>query len=165
MIYDRFAQALNTLPLISPQDTAATALASPFVKLGGSHGGTLFVHFGAITATSADQAILVTLEAATVGVSGGEAAVGFSYRLSGAVESNTWGAITAATTTGASIATDDDNKMLAIDINPSELLAQKADATYVRVVVTPDAGGTVSLVSAFVQLEPRYSQATMVSAT
>jgi len=165
MIYDRFVSALNTIPLIAPVDTAATAIASPFVKLGGAHGGTLFVQFGVITAASADQSVTVTVEAATAAASGSEAAVAFSYRLSGAVDANTWGEITAAAVGGAAIATTDDTKMLAIDINPSDLLRQKADASHVRVVVTPDAGATVTVLSAFAQLEPRYSQVTMASAT
>jgi hypothetical protein len=165
MIISRFASALNTVPLLNPVDTAATALATPFVKLGGSHGGTLFVHFGNIAAASADQAVTVTLEAATAAASGSEAAVAFNYRLSGAVGANTFGAITAAASTGVSIGTTDDGKMLAIDIDPSKFLAAKADTTYVRAVITPDAGGTATLVSAFAQLEPRVSQSTMISAT
>lgn len=167
MIYDRFASALNTIPLLSPQDTIATALATPFVNLSGAHGGTLFVHFGTITSVSADEAITVTLEAATTGASGAEAAVAFDYRLSDAVGSNVWNDITAATSSGATIATTDDNKLLAIDINPSKFLAAcgSSDATYFRAVITPNAAATVTLVSAIVQLEPRYSQSTMVSAT
>lgn len=165
MIYDRYAQALNTVPLISPVDTVATAVASPFVKLGGAHGGTLFVFFGTISAASADQSVTVTLEAATTGASGSEAAVAFNYRLSGAVGANTWGAPTAATSAGVAIATDDDDKMLMIDLEPAKFLAAKADCTHVRVVITPNAGGTATEVAAFAQLEPRYSQYTMVSAT
>ena len=165
MIYDRFTQGINTLPLLSPVDTAAAAVATPFLKLGGAHGGTLFVHFGTITAASADQSVTVTLEAATTSASGSEAAVAFNYRLSGAVGANTWGSITTAATTGASIATTDDGKMLAIDIDPAKFLAAKADCTHVRAVITPDAGGTVTMVSSFAQLEPRVSQAAMVSAT
>ena len=168
MLYDRFASALNTVPLLGPQDTIATALATPFVKMGGAHGGTIFVQLGVSTAASADQGIAVTLEAATAGASGSESAVTFSYRLSGAVGVNTWGDITAVSVaaTGVPITlSTDDNKMLAIEINPSDILRQKVDATHVRAVITPNAAGTATLVSAFVQLEPRYSQAAMVSAT
>lgn len=165
MIYDRFVSGLNTLPLIAPVDTAATAVQG-VVKMGGAHGGTAFVFFGANTAASADQAVTVTVEAATSSASTSAEAVAFNYRLSGAVGANTWGAVTAATTAGVSVAiSTDDNKMLAIDIDPSKFLAAKSDATHVRVVVTPNAGGTATLVSAWAQLEPRYGQSTMVSAT
>lgn len=165
MIYDRFAQGLNTLPLIAPVDTAATAIQG-VVKLGGSHGGTAFVFFGANTAASADQAVTVTVEAATSSASTTAEAVAFNYRLSGAVGANSWGDVTAATSAGVSVAiSTDDNKMLAIDIDPSKFLAAKADCTHIRIVVTPNAGATATLVSAWAQLEPRYSQKTMVSAT
>ncbi len=165
MLYDRFTQGLNTIPLIAPVDTVATAIPTPLVKLGGAHGGTLFVQFGVITPATADANIVVTLQAATGAATTGAAAVAFDYRLSGAVGANTWGAITAATSTGATIASTDDGTMLAIDINPSKIWAAKNDATHVRAVITPDASYTVALVNAFVQLEPRYSQSTMVSAT
>jgi len=165
MIYDRFASGINTMPLIAPVDTASTAIQGA-VALGGSHGGTAFVFFGANTAASADQSVTVSLEAATSSASTTAVAVAFSYRLSGAVGANTWGAITAATTAGVPIViSTDNNKMLAIELNPSALLAAKAECTYARVVVTPDAGGIVTLVSAWVQLEPRVSQSTMISAT
>lgn len=165
MIYDRYTSALNTIPLLAPQDTAATALTTPYTKLGGAHGGTLFIQFGNIAAASADQAVTVTLLAATVQAGTSASAIAFNYRLSSAVGDNAWGNITAATASGVSIATTDDNKMLAIEIDPSQILGAKADATYFAATITPDAGGTATLVSAFVQLEPRVSQASMVSAT
>ena len=165
MIYDRFASGLNTIPLIAPVDTAATAIQGN-IKLGGSHGGTAFVFFGANTAASADQSVIVTVEAATSSASTTAAAVVFNYRLSGAVGDNTWGAITAAAVTGVPIViSTNNNMMLAIDIDPSKFLAAKADTTHMRVVVTPDAGGTATLVAAWAQLEPRVSQSTMISAT
>lgn len=165
MIYDRFVAALNTMPLLAPVDIAAVATNSAFFKLGGSHGGTLFLYFGNIAAASADQAVTVTLEAATTNASGSEAAVAFRYRKSGPATENTWGAITSALAAGASVGTTDDGKILAIEINPSEIQTAKTDASHARVVITPDAGGTATLVAAWVQLEPRYSQLTHVSAT
>ncbi|MCV6900771.1 hypothetical protein OE165_27445, partial [Escherichia coli] len=84
-------------------------------------------------------------------------AIPFKYRLSGAVGSNTWGAITDATSSGMSVATTDDNKMLAIEI-PGGLDSLLADATHVRAVITPNAGGTATLTNAFAVLEPRYAQ-------
>lgn len=165
MIYDRFASALNTIPLIAPVDTAATAIQGN-IKLSGAHGGTAFIFFGVDTAASADQAVTVTVEAATSSASTGAAAVAFNYRLSGAVGANTWGDITAATSAGVSIAiSTDDNKILAIDLDPSKFVAAKADTTHARVVITPNAGATATLVAAFAQLEPRVSQASMISAT
>ena len=156
MIYDRFVQGLNTIPLLSPQDTAATALTTPYMQLGGSHGGTLFVHFGTVTGVSDDEPVTVTLLAATVAGGSGAAAVTFNYRLSSAVGANAWGAVTAATTAGVALTSVSvDGKVLAIDISPSGILSQKADATHFAAAVTPNAALTVCNVSAILQLVPR----------
>ena len=166
MIYDRFVQGLNTIPLISPQDTAATALTSPYTALGKSHGGTAFIQFGVVTGVSDDQPVTITVLAATTQAGTSAAAVAFNYRLSSAVGDNAWGAITAAAAAGvAPTSVSVDGKMLAIEINPADILRQKADATHFALVITPDTALTVTNVSAFVQLEPRYSQSTHVSAT
>lgn len=158
-----FVQYDNIVPLLAPQDIAAAATATPFVDMRTANDLAFLIAFGSITAASADQAITVTVEAATAGASGSEAAVAFNYRLSGAVGANTWGAITAATTAGVSIATTDDNKLLWIEIDPAAVLAAKADARYVRAVVTPDAGGTATLVQACAIIDAAYKQTTMVS--
>lgn len=161
---NRFVTCENFVPLVAPQDIAANATATPFVSLKNALHGALYISFGSITAASADQSITVTLEAATAAASGSEVAIPFKYRLSGAVGSNTWGAITDATSSGMSVATTDDNKMLAIEI-PGGLDSLLADATHVRAVITPNAGGTATLTNAFAVLEPRYAQLTHVSAT
>ncbi len=161
----KFAQYTNFVPLVAPIDTAATAKATPFLALKNALSAAFLIFFGVITAASADQAVTVTVEAATTGASGSEAAVAFSYRLSAAAGANSWGAVADATTAGLSIATTDDGKGLWIEIDPAAIQAAKADATHVRVVVTPDAGGTVTLVSAWGLIDPAYKQASMESAT
>lgn len=161
----RYVQDENVVPLLAPQDIVATATATPFLALKTIIDGILYLFFGSITAASADQAITVTLEAATAAASGSEAAIAFSYRLSGAVAANTWGAVTAATSAGVSIATTDDNKMLAIQLDPAAIQGAKADATHVRAVITPDAGGTATLVAAWASFVPGYKQTTHISAT
>lgn len=161
----QFVQYENVVPLIAPQDITTSATASPFVDLKTALKAAFEVFFGSITAASADQAITVTVEAATAAASGSEAAIAFSYRLSGAVGANSWGAVTAATSSGVSVATTDDNKILHIEIDPAAVLAAKADARFVRVVITPDAGATATLVSAWALIDPVYKQTTMVSAT
>lgn len=161
----RFIICENVVPLVAPQDIAATATATPFIALKNALHATVFLFFGSITAASADQAITVTLEAATAAASGSEVALAFNYRLSGAVGANTWGSITAAASTGMSIATTDDNKILAIDVPLAGLDNSLADASHIRAVITPDAGGTATLLGAWAVLEPRYAQLTHKSAT
>lgn len=161
----RFITGENVIPLVSPADIVATATASPFVDLRYALHATFFAFFGSIAAASADQSITVTMECATAAASGSEVAIAFNYRLSGAVAANTWGAITAATSAGMSIATTDDDKILAVDIDPAALEAALPDARFVRMVVTPDAGGSATELAVWAVLEPRYPQLTHKSAT
>jgi hypothetical protein len=161
----RFGIGENIVPLKAPVDSAGTAWASPFVDLKNALHATFFLYFGVITAASADQSVVVTVEAATAAASGSEVAIAFNYRKSGATGANSWGDITAATATGVAVATDDDGKMLLIDVDPAALEAALADARFVRVVVGIDAGGTVTLNAAWAVLDPRYPQLAHKSAT
>lgn len=162
----RFVIGENIVPLKAPVDSGGTAYATPFVDLKNALHASFFVYFGVVSAASADQAVVVTMECATAAASGSEVAVAFKYRLSGATGANSWGAITSATAAGgASFATTDDGKMLAIDIDPADLERVLADARFVRAVVGIDAGGTVTLNAAWAELDPRYAQLTHLSAT
>lgn len=162
----RFGFGENIVPLKAPVDSAGTAYATPFVDLKNALHATFFWYAGVVTATSADQNIVITMEAATAAASGSEVAIAFKYRLSGATGANTWGAITAATSTGVSLdTTSSDGMMLLVDIDPAALDGALADARFVRMVVGIDAGGTVTLNSAWAVLDPRYPQATHLSAT
>ena len=160
-----YGQLENAIPLVSPQDIAATATATPFVALKTAHAIAFQVQFGAITSASADQNIVVTVEAATAAATGGESAIAFKYRLSGAVGTNTLGALTSATTSGATIASTDDNKTLWVYLQASEIAAALADASHVRAVITPDAGYSATLVAVNAYIKPRYQSVTMTSAT
>ena len=161
----RFGFGENIVPLKAPVDSAGTAYATPWVDLKNALHATFFYYAGVVTAASADQAVVITMEAATAAASGSEVAIAFKYRLSGATGANTWGDITAATSTGYSFATDADGKMLLIDVDPAALDSALADARFVRMVVGIDAGGTVTLNSAWAVLDPRYPQTTHLSAT
>lgn len=161
----RFAFGENIIPLKAPIDSAGTAYATPWVDLKNALHATFFYYAGVVTATSADQSVVITMEAATAAASGSEVAIAFKYRLSGATGANTWGSITSATSTGFAFTTTDDNKIALIDIDPAGLDGLLADARFVRMVVGIDAGGTVTLNSAWAVLDPRYPQLTQLSAT
>lgn len=162
---NRFVIGENVVPLKAPVDSAGTAYATPWVDMKNALHATFFYYAGVVTATSADQAVVITMEAATAAASGSEVAIPFKYRLSGATGANSWGAITSATASGFSFATTDDGKMVAIDIDPAALDSALADARFIRMVVGIDAGGTVTLNSAWAVLDPRYPQLTHLSAT
>ena len=164
------AFAENILPLKAPVDSAGTAYATPYVNLKDSLHATFLVYFGVITAASADQDIIVKVEASTAAASNAtEVNIPFKWRLSGATGANSWGAVTTAVAAnGVTIdTTADDGKLLLIDVDPAVIEAAhgERDAKYVRVVVGIDAGGTVTLNSVIALLHPRYPQATHLSAT
>jgi hypothetical protein len=161
----RFGIGENILPLIAPVDTAATAIATPFLDMRKALHTTILIYFGVVTAASADQGVTVTLVAATSAASTSETAIAFRYRLSGATGANTLGAITAAAAAGVVIGTTDDNKLLLIDVDPAALPAIGADNVFVRAIITPDAGGTVTLAAAIALSDPHYPSITQQSMT
>lgn len=153
------------VPLLTPADIAATATNTSFLDMKGVQHATLYAFFGSITAASADQPIVVTLTVATGAATTSEVALAFSYRLSGAVATDTWTNPTAATSAGVSIATTDDNKILAIDVDPAVLEAALADGRFVHLLITPDAGGTATVVGCWAAIEPMYASVAEASAS
>lgn len=165
----RLLSAANIVPLKAPVDSAGTAYATPYIDLKDALSATVFVYFGVVTAVSADQNIVVTVEASTAASSNAtEVAIAFKYRLSGATGTQTWGAITNATSTGVSLdTTTADGKMLAISIEPAALVAAHGqdDVRFIRAVIGIDAGGTVTVNAVWADLEPAYAQLTHLSAS
>lgn len=165
----RFAFGEHIVPLKAPVDSAGTAFATPYVNLKDALHATFFAYFGVVTAASADQNIVVTMEASTAATSNAtEVALAFKYRLSGATGTDTWGAVTSVANTGVSLdTTTTDGKMLAIDIDPAAIEAAhgQRDAKFVRLVMGIDAGGTVTLNGVWAELDPMYPQTTHLSAS
>jgi hypothetical protein len=162
---NNFGQYLNIYPLLSPVDTTSSAVNSAFVDLAGSNNARIYVFFGSVTAASTDDVVTVTVEAATTTASASEIAIGYSYRLSGAVGANTWGAITAVGATGMEIGLSDDDKILLIELDPAVVQATEDGSRYVRVVVTPTAGVSAAEVAAWAELDPQYKATTFVDAS
>ena len=160
-----FGYEHNIIPLKAPVDSAGTAFATTWIDMKNANWLTLYDWCGVISAASADQPVLVTVECATAAASGAEVAIAFKYRMSGVAAANTWGAVTSATSTGASFGTLDDGKIMRIDIDPAALEAALADARYVRLVQGIDAGGTVTLNAIWADLTVKYAQVTHISAT
>lgn len=156
----------NVVMLLAPQDIAATATASTYLDLKTANDCMIYVMVGGITAT-ADQTTgpVVTIQASTAVASNAtETNYEFLYRLSDAVQSNTWTA-PASATAGVDLTVTGDNKILAIKVDPAGVAALGADFRYVRVVVTPDTSGATCLVSVMAAIDTRYKQTTFVSAT
>ena len=150
----QFGEAVKVVPITAPVDIVATANASAYVDLTEALWATFVVNFGVITTGTAT----ITVEASTAGSSNAtEAAIPFKYRLSGAVGTDTLGAITAATSDGAAVATDADGKAYIIEVDPAALPANPG-ATYkwLRVVVSPTTDMAACLLDVNAYLQPRY---------
>lgn len=153
-----FAESFKVLPILAPADIVATATATQYLDLKYAEGLVeIAVQFGNVASTDSTGEVVVTIEASTAGSSNAtEGAIAFNYRLSAAVATDTMGAITAATVSGASVGQGDDNKVLLCYVDPSAV-AGTADRRYIRAVITPTAEVTATLVSAVARFVPRYA--------
>ena len=154
----------NAIILLAPQDITNAETPSSYMKLDYAQEAGFLVVFGAITSATTADSILITVEACTA-PAGTEVAVDFSYRISGALGTNTWGAKTAATSAGFSILNAVDNVMVWIDIDPAAIQADVTDALYARVFLSSPADMTACLVTVIGFTRPRYKQNTHKSAT
>ena len=158
----------KVLNLLAPQDAVATAKASAYVNVANAAGTIEFdIPFGSIASTDSTGAVVVTVEASTAGSSNAtEAAIAFKYRLSAAVATDSMGAITDAAATGAAVVNTSDNCTLHVFVEPSALAAAGADKNWLRVVITPTAEITETLIGGVIcRFRPRYAQNAIPSST
>ena len=154
-----YAEGFKVVPLMGSKDIVATATGSSYVALKDVVGLLeVSVNFGLITSTDSTGGVVVTLEASSEGASNAtEAAIAFGYRLSGAVATDTMGAITQATTAGVTILNAVDNVTLLCFVDPSAVTAADEDHMYVRAVVTPTAEVVSTVVGVVARYMPRYA--------
>lgn len=161
----RYAEGLKILPILGPVDAVATDKSTEYVDLKNMNWATFLCQFGSIT-TDVTDTITVTVEASTAQTSNaGEAAIAFKYRLSSAVATDSMGAITDATATGAVITGTDDNKLLIIDVDPAAVAFAEDTDRWLRVVLTTSSGVGASLMSVIFVGEPRYPGNSIPSST
>jgi hypothetical protein len=157
----------NVVPLLVPQDIAGTATATAYLDLKSAHDAMIFVFVGGITTASSDQTAgpTVTIEVATAAASASnEVNYEFQYRLSAAIGTGTWGAVSSATA-GVDLTVTGDGKILGIRVDPSGVQAALTDGRYVRAVITPGTGGATCLVAAWAVLNVRYKATSMIVAS
>jgi len=162
-MFNTFVGYENIVPLLAPQDITSTVTASGYMNLKGAHKAAFLVVLGAIGSTTAGDTMVVTCTGATTDAGGTEAAVGFSYRISGALGANTWGAITSVTTTGLALTVSQDNMLVWIELDPSDLAA--GDYNYVKLLFTDTTDMDNCLVAVLGIVQPRYKMATFQSVT
>lgn len=157
-IFNNLDERTHILPLVAPVDAVATAQTTGYVDMSKYNQVQFVVFCGA-----ADTVGTLALEQSTTADSSGtEAGLGFYYRKSGAVATDTMGAITHidSTATLATLATDD---ALIYIIEPDQLDDGKR---WCRLVFTPSGTSSACLVSVHAVLSgPRYAANVMISAT
>lgn len=155
----RFAEETQVVPVFAPASSTVDSTESAGINLENAQWVTFLVQFGAMTTDSTDT-ITVSVVAAdsdNASTAAGDTAIPFQYRLSSALGTDAWGAITAGTTAGVTITAAQDNVSLVIDVDPAAVQAYDADADYVYLDF-----GTPGIISGFASacafIEPRYPQ-------
>lgn len=152
----RFSESVHVVPAITPVDITTTTTYTDVFNTGETQWLQFLLQFGAVTGDTAT----VTVEECSDTSATGATAIAFTYRLSSATGTDSLGAVTAATSSGVTVAATDDNKVLIIDVDPATLSATKP---YVRVAIDPGGSMSAFVVGAVALAEPRYAGATNVS--
>lgn len=161
-------EVLKQVQTLAPVSIDATATRGVWMDVDQCVGLVQFlVGFGVLTSTDADANVVVTVEASTSNATTDTGtAIAFSYALSEAVGTDTWGAVSAATSTGVNVdSSSDDSKLLAIYVDPAVMKALGDDYHYVTPVLDGDVAVSAALVNMVAQFTPRYSQASQKSST
>lgn len=161
MGHNTLASYDNVIPLKQPIDGGTTDFVTPYVQLKGAHRLAFLIQFGVTTQNATTDRINVTVECASVETET-EAAVAFTYRKSSAVTANTWGAVTAATTTGAELTYLEEGMSLWIEVDVDTMGTN--DYKFARVAVALNAF-TAAFVSIVGFVDSRYKMTTMQSVT
>ena len=142
---------LHIIHCISPVDTAANAASGDVVDCAEAHELEFLVLLGTITGDSA----VVTVRESDDITPTNSAAIAFNYQKGAALGTDTMGAVTAATTSGVTMAATDDDKVLRCFIDPA---AFSSGYRYARVVVTPGGSASACEIAAVAILRKRYPQ-------
>ena len=163
----RFAEGLKVLPLTAPVAFTTSAVASQFVDMKLLNHVSFLVMFGVMTSDSTDT-VTVTVEACPIGTTtdSDDQPIAFRYRLSSAVGTDNWGAVTTSSTSGVALTADANDAMaLLIDVDPAEAQTELSTARWLRVVATPSAAIAAGVISVVTVGEPRYPGAEQSSST
>jgi len=159
----QFGMKEKILPILAPADIAATETGTAYVDLKDLQWASFLISLGAVTTGTATLTVEVSTAASSNAT---EAAVPFTYRLSSAVATDNWGDPTTATSAGATIATDADNKLILVELDPAALPSNPGEGhTFARLVISPTTDMAAMLVGVSLIGAARYPGAEIVSAT
>lgn len=142
--------------LATPVDTTSTTVNSDVVNAGKCIWIDFLVSFGTITGDT----VVVTVEECDDTTPSNSTAIAFKYRKGAAVGTHTDGSITAATTSGVTIAATDDDKLLTIGVDPDAL---SDGYPYLRVVADPGASASAVEIDILAVAMPKYAGETNIS--
>ena len=129
----RFAQGIQIVPLEGPADVTADAV-TEWVELENMHWLSFLVVCGKIGTSDTINVYVHSTTNATSGTTNtNDYALPFKYRLSAAVGDDNWGDVTAVTTATGYVQITDafDDKLILIDVDPSDVASHDSDAKYV----------------------------------
>lgn len=154
-----YGERVQVTPLLASVATT-TPLGSAFVNVSNAQWLTFLLV--AIT----DTTTTVTVECCTANTTSGGATedqINFKYRLSAALGTDTWGAITAGTTAGVAFSgASGATAAMLIDVDPAAL---PEGYNYVRVVIAAGSNYSAATRTATAFLVPRYGQHYIASAS
>jgi hypothetical protein len=148
----RFGEEIQVIPVLAPVLFTNSCACSQFIDLNMANWVSFLVDFGVTSATN----VTISVEASSIGSSAGATKIGFDYRLSSAVSTQGWGAITDGTTAGVAIlSAAATNASVLIDVDPAEVQLLGEQHRWVGVRLTPTSSLVITAgISAFIQ--PRY---------
>ena len=164
----KYLENEKLLPLLTLGDIVANATGTAYINLKNCVGvAEIDLFFGTVTSTDAASAVVVTVEGSTAGAATDtNTQIAFKYRLSSAVATDSLGDLTAATASGgASVTAADDNKILAVFVDPSVVQAAADDDVWIRAYLTPAAEISATNVCAWGRFVPRKAGASIPSST
>lgn len=157
---NKYGMFQQVIPVLAPIDIISSTTYSNFVKVNNAKWLQFQVQFGVITGDSCDITVEGCTSNDTTGIT--EITLPYNYRLSGAVGSDTWGAVTTADSGGFAVSASDDGKMVLIDVDPATI---DEGYNYVRLALAAYASMSACLASAVAVVYPRYAQLDIPSST
>ena len=157
---DSLKYGMNThiIPVFAPLDLAANDMTTTHIKVTNALRVTYLLSFGVLTGDS----LVVTVECSSAASTTSASAIPFTYRLTGDTTSDTYGAVTTCDTDGLIVSETNDNKLLIVDVNMSDV----ADtASYVALSLVTESSLSVCLASAVALVQTRYGQYDPLSTT
>lgn len=143
-------------------DAFATSRTTDYVSLENYRKATFIINTGDATAGTADG--VVTVLAATASDGTGATAIAFRYRVClSSTTVDTWGSLTAATSSGFSM-TAGDNVAYMIEIDAADVAAGLASADFVACKVTEATNDPILASCEIILSHPRYPQAVPITA-